>query len=34
MSQAMKKVLFRLKWMAWSERTRYAYLWARSVANW
>lgn len=34
MAAAVRKVVFRLKWMVWSERTRYAYLWARTVENW
>jgi hypothetical protein len=28
-----QKVLFRVKWMAMSEKGRYAYLWARTREN-
>jgi hypothetical protein len=33
MRNSMQKILFRLKWLAMSERGRYAYLWARTREN-
>ena len=33
MKTKMRKAVFRVKWIMMSERSRYAYLWARSEEN-
>jgi hypothetical protein len=33
-SEMMRRLSFRLKWLFMSERERYAYFWSRTRANW
>jgi hypothetical protein len=32
--KTIRRVAFRMKWLTMSERSRYAYLWARTQENW
>ena len=34
LGRIIRKVAFRMKWLTMSERSRYAYLWARTQENW
>jgi hypothetical protein len=33
-SKVSKKLIFRLRWLVMSDRSRYAYFWARTRENW
>jgi hypothetical protein len=34
MRRIIEKLNFRIKWLVMSERSKYAYLWARTQNNW